>query len=177
MEGILVPLALRGLFGGMLNLPSFLGGGWLGEFFSSMAGGGGAEPPHTLEIALQAVAGLIALAGLAVAHHRYGGKNRQERLAAAAGPVTRPVAFFLAGWRFDDLYRLLFIRPFEALSRFFWERCDEGVIDDSLDRLASLLGRSGVWLGSWTTGRVSVYLMSFAAGMALIMTILAWMVL
>jgi NADH-quinone oxidoreductase subunit L len=177
MEVILLPLAVLGLLGGMLNLPSFLGAGWLGSFFSSVAGGAAAEPSHTLELALQAVAGLIALAGLAIARLRYGGKSRPERVAAAAGPSVGISAFLLNGWRFDDLYRLLFVRPFEALSRFLWERCDEGVIDDSLDRMASMLGRSGVWLGSWTTGRVSVYLLSFAAGMALILTILAWMVL
>jgi NADH-quinone oxidoreductase subunit L len=176
MEAVLIPLALLGLFGGMLNLPSFLGEGWLGRFFSPLGGGTATEPSHTLEIGLQIIAGLVALTGLAVAHLRYGGKRRQERFAAAERPITGTVAFFLAGWRFDDLYRLLFIRPYEALSRFFWERFDEGVIDDSLDRLAHLLGRSGEMMGAWTTGRVSAYLLSFAAGTALILSILAWMV-
>jgi len=177
MEAILIPLALLGLFGGILNLPSFLGGGWLGGLFTPLAGEGGSEPSPSLEMVLQTMAGFVALTGLAIAHYRYGGIRRQERIAAASGPVTSVVAFFLAGWRFDDLYRQLFIRPFEALSRFFWERIDEGVIDDTLDRMARMLGRSGERLGAWTTGRVSVYLLSFAAGMALILTILVWMVL
>ncbi len=84
--------------------------------------------------------------------------------------------FFRNGWRFDDLYRVLFIRPYEALSRFFWERVDEGMLDDSLDRLANLLGRTGQGFGAWTSGRVSAYLLSFAAGAALILTYLAWVV-
>jgi NADH-quinone oxidoreductase subunit L len=177
MEVILIPLALLGLFGGILNLPSYLGGGWLGGFFAPLPGVREAEPSRALEIALQVVAGVAALTGLAVAYFRYGGSRRQRRVSEAEKAPAGMTAFFLNGWRFDELYRWLFIRPYEALSRFFWERCDEGVIDDSLDRLAQLLGWSGQRLGAWTTGRVSVYLLSFAAGLALVMAILAWMVL
>ncbi len=126
------------------------------------------------ELLLQAVAGALALAGLAIAHYRYGGKRREERIAAAAGPTPGMVSFLLNGWRFDDLYRLLFIRPYEWIARIFWERVDEGVIDDSLDRLADVLGWSGQGLGRWTTGRVSVYLLSFAAGLAAVLAWLAW---
>ena len=172
MEAILVPLAFLGLFGGIFNLPDYLGGGWLARFFGTEA----ADLPHGPEVALQATAGALALAGLAIAHFLYGGKRRDARIEVATRPTTAVVSFFLAGWRFDDLYRFLFIRPYEALARFFWQRVDEGVIDDSLDRLAALLGRSGTGLGRWTTGRVSVYLMSFAAGLALIVVYFAWVV-
>ena len=176
MQIILMPLALFGLFGGILNLPDYLGGGWLDRFLAPLAGQGTREAPASLELILQAVAGILALAGLAIAHYFYGGKRRQERIAAAAGPVPGAVAFFLNGWRFDDLYRTIFIRPYEALARILWERVDEGVIDDFLDRLAHILGRTGEGLGSWTTGRVSVYLLSLAAGLALIVAYFAWVV-
>jgi NADH-quinone oxidoreductase subunit L len=176
MEGILIPLAILGLCGGLLDLPSFLGGGWLAGFFSPIASGREAEPSHSLEIILQSVASFVSLTGLAIAHFRYGSSRRHERIAEAEQAPAGMTAFLLQGWRFDDFYRLLFIRPYEVLARFFWERCDEGVIDDSLDRLANFLGWSGEKLGSWTTGRVSVYLLSFAAGMTLILAYLAWTV-
>jgi len=83
-------------------------------------------------------------------------------------------AFLLNGWYLDNLYRLFFIRPYEALARFLWTRVDEGVIDDSLDRLADGIARTGERFGRWTTGRVSVYITSFAAGLALILGWLAW---
>ena len=67
---------------------------------------------------------------------------------AFSNPATGMVAFFLNGWRFDDLYRFLFIRPYGWLAKVLWERVDEGVIDDSLDRLAGLLGRAGEGLGA-----------------------------
>ncbi|HTP64905.1 MAG TPA: NADH-quinone oxidoreductase subunit L [Geobacteraceae bacterium] len=172
MEWTLVPLALLGLFGGILNLPAYLGHGWLNTLFAPLTGGEGAEASHSLEITMQAIAGVIALAGLAVAHYRYGGERRAERLRAAR-ESSGWVEFFLNGWRFDDLYRFLFIRPYEALSRFFWERMDEGLIDGSLDRLAALLGKSGEGLGNWTCGRVSVYILSFAAGATILLAYLA----
>jgi NADH-quinone oxidoreductase subunit L len=173
MEITLIPLALLGLFGGFLNLPSYLGAGWLSTLFSPLTGGMETEVPHSLEVGMQAIAGVIALAGLAVAHFRYGAARRQERIAAAAGPTSAWVEFFLNGWRFDNLYRFIFIRPYEALSRFFWLTVDEGLIDNSLDRLASFLGWSGERIGSWTSGKVSVYIVSFAAGATLLIAYLA----
>jgi NADH-quinone oxidoreductase subunit L len=177
MEWMLLPLALLGLFGGVLNLPAWLGEGWLGRFLVTQAGIKETEALHALELALQGVAAVIALLGVAIAHLRYGGARRRERLAAAETPPTGLTAFCLHGWYFDALYRRIFIRPFEALARILWERFDEGVIDDSLDRFAFVLGRTGQGLGSWATGRVSAYILSFAAGAALILVYLAWVVL
>ena len=174
MEGALVPLALLGLFGGLINLPAYLGAGWLAGFFSTLPGGHEAEASHSLEISLQAIAGVLALAGLGIAHMRYGKAHRQERISAAEGEESGAVAFFRNGWRFDDLYRVLFIRPYEALAGFLWRQVDQGVIDGSLDRLASFLGRSGEGLGAWTNGKVTVYIISFAAGAALLMAYMAW---
>jgi len=171
MEAILIPLALLGMFGGILNLPDYLGGGWLAGFLGTAPTG---EIGHGTELLLQTLAGTLALAGLVIAYLRYGGKRRQERIEAVAGLEPEMVAFFRNGWRCDDLYRFLFIRPYEALARFFWERVDEAVIDDSLDRLAAFLGWSGEGLGLWTSGRVSVYIVSFAAGAALLLAYLAW---
>ena len=33
---------------------------------------------------------------------------------------------------------------------------------------------TGIRLGSWSTGRVSVYLLSFAAGLALVLVYMVW---
>ena len=174
MEAILLPLALLGLFGGLLNLPGYLGEGILGRFLAT-AGMTAPEPAHATELALQGIATLIALAGLAAAHLRYGGSRRAARIAEAVQPATGLIAFLQQGWYADDLYRFLIIRPYERLAGFLWQRVDEGVIDDSLDRLADGLGRTGENLGRWSCGRVSVYLASFAAGAALVAGWLAWM--
>ena len=176
MELVLVPLALLGLFGGVLNLPEYLGGGFLHHFFARLAGGEAAHVSHLEELLLQGVAGALALAGLLAAHLRYGGKAREQRLEEANSPSAL-TSFLLNAWYFDDLYRALLIRPYQALSGILWQRVDEGVIDDSLDRMAAGLGNSGSWLGRWSTGRVSIYIISFAAGGALILGYLAWLTL
>jgi NADH-quinone oxidoreductase subunit L len=176
MQIVLIPLAFLGLFGGVLNLPAYLGGGFLDSFFASLTGGVAAEGSHLEEIALQGVAGALALAGLLGAHLRYSGKAREARMKTAALPMTAPLtAFLLNGWYFDRLYHACLIRPYQALARVLWQSVDEGVIDDTLDKVAAGLGASGSWLGRWSTGRVSLYLFSFAAGGALILGYLAWL--
>uniref|UniRef100_UPI00262DEE82 NADH-quinone oxidoreductase subunit L n=1 Tax=Geobacter sp. TaxID=46610 RepID=UPI00262DEE82 len=174
MEFMLPPLALLGLFGGLLNLPEYLSAGWLGRFFTTALRDGAVQLSPGGELALQGIAAAVSLAGLAAAHLRYGGARRQKRLEEAATTPRGMTAFLLNGWYADSLYRLLVIRPYEALAGFLWRRVDEGVIDDSLDRLADGLGTAGQGLGRWSCGRVSVYLLSFAAGLALILGWLAW---
>ncbi|ACM19633.1 NADH dehydrogenase I, L subunit [Geotalea daltonii FRC-32] len=175
MELMLIPLAILALCGGLLNLPAYLGPGWLEDFLSGTVSKESAGAGHAIELVLQAVATVAALAGLAVAHMRYG-KRRDRVIAAAAQPESGLNAFLLRGWYADDLYRLLFVRPYKALAGILWQRIDEGVIDDALDRLAEILGRVGRDVGCWTTGQVSLYIISFAAGGALILGYLAWVV-
>ncbi len=174
MDLMLLPLAFLGLLGGFMNLPAFLADGWLGRFLATALTDGTVHLSHIDEMVLEGIAALVALAGLAAAHLRYGGLRRQARIDAAAAEPKGITAFLLNGWYADALYRLLFIRPYEALAGFLWRRVDEGVIDDSLDRLADGIGTAGQGLGRWSCGRVSVYLLSFAAGLALILGWLAW---
>jgi len=173
MELVLIPLALLALVGGILDLPGYLGGGFLGSFFAGVPGGHGAEGAHGEEIVLQAVAGVLALAGLGAAHLRYAGKARDARVREADAP-SGAIDFLLNGWYFDRLYDFVLVTPFRRLAAFFWNVVDEGIIDGSLDRLAAFLGDSGIWLGRWSSGRISLYLITFAAGCACILGYLAW---
>ncbi|GFO54086.1 NADH-quinone oxidoreductase subunit L [Geomonas sp. Red276] len=174
MQWVLVPLALFGLFGGVLNLPGYLGGGFLDSFFGHQASG---EVGHSAaqEVALQGVAATLAIFGLLAAHWRYGGKSRVDRVRESSTRPSPLYAFLLNGWYFDRLYRAILIRPYEFLSGIFWEKVDEGVIDDSLDGMSSGLGSTGSWLGRWSNGKVSLYILSFAAGSALVLGYLAWL--
>ncbi len=173
MERSLLPLALLGLCGGLLNLPEYLGHGLLARFLAPLV-----VEPHALssatELALQGVAALLSLLGLGLAHQRYGGARRAQRLQEAAQPARGLQAFCLHGWYLDWLYERLFVRPYHWLSRTLWQQVDEGWIDGNLDRFANLLGRLGQRLGSWGTGRLSHYLLSLAAGAALLIAWLAW---
>lgn len=176
MEWPLIPLAMLGLCGGMLNLPEYLGAGLLHSFLSD-PGNHEQALPHTTELLLQGIAAAVAAAGISAAWFRYGGQRRQESLAKEQQPARGVVAFLLEGWRVDALYDLLIVRPYSRLSSFLWQKVDEGCIDDSLDRMAALFGRCGQWLGSRGQGRVSLSLLGLAAGAVLTICWLAWVVL
>ena len=176
MEYMLLPLALLGLMGGLLNIPAYLGTGLLDSFLAPLNGAGGHLSPAT-ELALQAVASVVSLSGLGFAWWYYGGQRRAVRLKRAEQPSTGIIAFLQAGWYVDALYRLLFIRPYKWLARILWEQVDEGVIDNSLDRTAVQFGRIGQSLGRWGGGRVSVYMLSLVGGATLMVGWFAWVIL
>jgi NADH-quinone oxidoreductase subunit L len=173
MEWPLIPLALLGLCGGLLNLPEYLGTGLLHSFLSQL-GNHQQGLTHATELLLLGTAALVAFAGITTAWLRFGGRRRILRMAEADLPARGIQAFLLEGWRIDALYDLLFIRPYVRLSTFLWQRLDEGCIDDSLDRVAGLLGKSGQRLGAWGEGRVSLSLISLAAGAVLLIVWLTW---
>jgi NADH-quinone oxidoreductase subunit L len=174
MEKILIPLAMFGLFGEALNLPGYLGaGGWLTAFLQPLEQGFGEPLRHMTELSLQLLAALVALAGLAVAHVRYGGGRWRERTQPYPEAIT---AFLANGWYFDRLYRFLFVVPFERIAGFLRTGVEDGAVIPSLDRLAGLASRGGEVLGKWSCGRISPYLVSFAAGAALLLGYMAWVV-
>ncbi|WP_237754369.1 hypothetical protein [Geobacter sp. OR-1] len=120
------------------------------------------------------MAAIVSLWGIALAHYRYGGPRRAQRLADADNPPTFLKSFCLNGWHLDRLYGLLLVRPYQRLAGILWQRIDTGLIDGALDRFAALLGNAGRLLGSWGGGRVSAYLLSLAAGGALLIAYVAW---
>lgn len=174
MRWMLLPLALLGLGGGLLNLPASLGQGGMAQLLAPL--GPGHQHGHSLavELTLQGGSALISLVGLGLAWFRFGGARRALRLAEAEQPSRGLSAFLLAGWHVDGLYRLLIVRPYARLSGVLWQGVDEGLVDHFFDRMGILLGRCGRRLGSWSCGRISIYLFSFSAGAALCIGWFAW---
>ena len=172
----LVPLALLGLFGGILNLPAYLGSnGLLSGFFSALPGFASASHASAAtEIALQFAAATVSLLGMGLAWSRYTGRRRAESLEREEAGL--PLAgFLLNGWYLDSLYRLLFIRPFVCLSRFLWKVVDGVAIDGTLDGLARFTMRLGGLPAGWSTGRVATSLVALAGGAAAVLGYVAWL--
>jgi NADH-quinone oxidoreductase subunit L len=174
----LVPLALLGLCGGLLNLPSYLGHpGVLDGFLGSIPGFAGVEQASPGgEIALQIVAATLSLAGLGLAWWRYTGSRRAEALAREEAGLPG-AGFLLNGWCLDSLYGALIINPFKRLARFFWKQGDEAGIDGTLNGLASLTARLGGLPAAWSTGRVATSLFGLAAGVCVVLAYLVWVTL
>jgi len=176
MTVTLIPLAILGLGGGVLNLPEYLGlPGFLGDFLGVIPGFSGLHSSHMTEIILQTIAAAVSLVGLGLAWLRYMGNRRAEVLTREqAGSIL--ANFLQNGWQLDDLYRLLFIRPFSWLARFLWKGVDEAGIDGTLDSLARFIVRLGGLPAGWSSGRVATSLFGLAGGVAVVLTYLLWII-
>jgi NADH-quinone oxidoreductase subunit L len=172
----LIPLAFLGLLGGILNLPEYLGShGLLSGFLGAIPGFSlTGHASHVTEISLQITAATACIIGLGLAWSRYTGDRRSASLATESGTPPLHIRFLQSGWMLDDLYRLLFIRPFEWLAHVLWKTVDEGGIDGILDRLARLTVRSGGVPAGWSTGRVATTLFGIAGGVAVVLVYLVW---
>jgi NADH-quinone oxidoreductase subunit L len=176
MSLTIIPLALLGLFGGFLNLPSYLADhGLLSGYLAKVGGFAPAEhSSQVTEIMLQIMAATACIIGLGLAWSRYTGDRRAASLATESGEAPIYIRFLQSGWMLDDLYRLLFIRPFCRLASFFWKGIDVAGIDGALDGLAGLTVRLGGVPARWSTGRVATALCGIAGGMALLLVYLVW---
>jgi NADH-quinone oxidoreductase subunit L len=122
------------------------------------------------------MAATACVIGLGLAWSRYTGDRRAASLATESGEAPFHIRFLQSGWMLDELYRLIFIRPFVRLARFFWKGIDEAAIDGSLDGLARLTVRLSGLPARWSTGRVATSLLAIAGGVAVVLGYLAWMV-
>jgi NADH-quinone oxidoreductase subunit L len=164
----LVVLAALSLAGGFVNLPVSMGGRPLmSEFLSPVFSAGHAHLPPGQEMHLQVISAVVALAGILVAWLLY---LRFRAVAAAAvdnaaGHALRD--YWLAGWGFDWLYDLTFVRPFKWMARV--NRAD--FIDyffAGLAQLAVLLHRG---LSRTQTGEVRWYVAVLTLGAVILVAI------
>jgi NADH-quinone oxidoreductase subunit L len=170
----LIPLAILGLFGGLLDLPAYLNQhGLLSGFLSAIPGFAAPANISGVEISLQLAASAASLAGLGLAWFRYMGARRATVLVAeqSGSPLT---LFLLNGWQLDSLFRILFIRPFEWLACFLWKKIDEAVIDAALVGSARFIVRVGQVPARWSSGYVATSLYGLAGGLAIMIAYLVW---
>jgi NADH-quinone oxidoreductase subunit L len=166
MVWTLFPLAALGLFGGLLDLPAFVGGNEALTHLLGPLAGGKPHTSHTLEWGLAAASVLAVLAGWLLARSRY---------RAFSGERRSPTAdFLLQGWQADRLVEKLILAPFRALAHFFWQGSDRMVIDGILDGAGKACMAAGEGIRRLTTGRLSTYLAAFAWGL---LALLGWMLL
>jgi len=160
----LPPLALLGLFGGLLNLPHLYGGHemlshWLGSPSTT-------EPPFVTEIGLLVLMSLFFIAGWLPAHLLYRNFTGEKD-----APWRR---FLLQGWRFDALYEQLILRPYRFIAQFCWIAGDRGLIDGVVEGIGRTMLHWGGYIRLLATGQISFYLQGFAWGLLLM---LGWLLL
>ena len=67
--------------------------------------------------------------------------------------------------RIDELYDVLFVRPFEWLARALWKVVDVLIIDGVLNASAFLVELAGDFLRFLQTGNVRNYALTFLLGL------------
>ncbi|HWZ86380.1 MAG TPA: NADH-quinone oxidoreductase subunit L [Thermoanaerobaculia bacterium] len=168
----LIVLGLLSLVAGWLGLPAVFGehadviGPFLAPVFAPITGhaAAGEAMPHATEWLLMAVSVAVAASGLYLAYVWYAkqGGRTPARLAASYPAVYGLVA---DKYRIDELYDVLFVRPFAWLARTLWKVVDVLIIDGFLNAAAFLVELAGDFLRFLQTGNVRNYALTFFLGL------------
>jgi len=155
----LIPLAFLGLCAGLLNLPHlFAGGSWLSDWLG-----------REQDVLHLAIATEYLLIGTAVAVFVLGWLLAAWRYRRY---VQRPVSvideFFLNGWRADDLFNLLLVRPFTKIGRFCSQGVEVGLIEGVLSGTVRSCNDLGTRLRGLGAGKINLYLHGLVWGFVVI---------
>jgi NADH-quinone oxidoreductase subunit L len=161
----LIVLAIGSIFTGWLGAPEYLWESrwdtWLAPIF------GTAHEAHAaasaVEIYLMLLTVALVLVAILLAYFFYGRPARMpERLAAAVGGI--PYRISLNKYYVDEIYDLLIVRPFTAISGWLARVFDPYVVDGAVNGIGQAArGLSSLWRGM-QTGNVQDYLVGFLVG-------------
>ena len=177
MTAPLVVLAILSFVGGWIGLPRVFGENldrftaFLSPILLPLASAAERAEPglsHGAEWLLMGVSVAAAVAGLLLARSWYvRGQGRVPDRIAASFPAA--YALLAEKFRVDELYGLLFVRPFDWLARMLWKVVDVLVIDGILNAGAFLVELVGDLLRFLQTGNVRNYALSLFLGLIALM--------
>ena len=170
MTGPLVVLGILSAFGGLLNLPPFLGGGaalerWIEPVTAPSAAFFRLQMPHgNTELFLIGAAVLVGIVGLLA-----GWRATLQRPIPVAAEAPADTGFWRVVYRkyyVDEIYDAVIVRPLVWLSRVvLWKGVDQGVVDGAAVNGTARVSRGLGWLGSrLQTGQVGIYVVLFLVG-------------
>ena len=170
MTGPLLVLGVLTAIGGVINLPTFVGGHhWLESWLEPVTAAGAAfarvELPHgTTELLLVGGAVLVGVVGLLLGYRATLARRIPTAREASA---ERGLARMLnRKYYVDELYDAAIVRPFVWFSRVvLWKGVDQGLLDGAAVNGTAKLSRGLGWLGSrLQTGQVGLYIVLFLVG-------------
>jgi NADH-quinone oxidoreductase subunit L len=176
----LVVLAFLSAVGGFVGLPEVFGeranriAAFLAPVIPPVFLPGRETETHHLPVSsewlLIGVSVAVALAGLLLAWKWYGKENGRPAAKLAA---SFPALYALVAdkFRVDELYDVLFVRPFVWLARMLWKVIDVLLIDGVLNAGAFLVELTGDALRFLQTGNVRNYALTFLLGIVALVLI------
>jgi len=179
MTRVLWPLAVLALGAGLLNLP--LGGarGWLDTILAGIPGAAPALPEASGMAAHESgfSAELIDLAagalGFVLAWFFYAPGRRPDAGVLGAREDGALPGILRSGLGLDALYNALFAKPYAALARVLWKGVDAGIIDGAVMGSGRVMIAGSDAVRPMSTGKLSLYLAVLAAGLTLLLVVLA----
>jgi NADH-quinone oxidoreductase subunit L len=158
----LMALALLTVMAGALGLPFVDGETPLGLFLAPVLAEvheGEAFPFWVVPV----FASMLTLGGLLLAWLFYA---PNARLSPSRVAERLPWAYRFVWHKLyvDELYGLLFVRPFKALGGFFWQVVDDGLVDGAVNGVGRALGGVGQLGRRWQTGYARSYALSILLG-------------
>jgi len=171
----LMILALLSLVGGWFAFPALWGGAnYFAEFLAPVFGvsePAGGEAAHSLEVILSGVAVAAAFIGLITAWRMYGKEVKR-------GPSEGFHKVLYNKYYVDELYQAAIVGPLVWLSRnVFWKVVDVGVIDGTVNGIASGTTAVGDKMRHTQSGNTRSYAVWVLVGALVVFGIIFWPIL
>ena len=132
-----------------------------------------AEEEHHVSLATTITFGVIstgvALAGIFLAYLTY--IRGTINPVAVAQRFSGIYNFLYNKWYFDEIYDRLLVQPLKTLASFAWRVIDEGIIDATVNGVATGIGAISQRLRHVQTGLVANYALAIALGMVVLVGI------
>jgi NADH-quinone oxidoreductase subunit L len=115
------------------------------------------------------ISSVVALGGILLAVARYRGAASAADIVARDRSLTRGAYDFLLNkWRWDELYDAVLVRPLSALAVLLWRVVDVGIIDATVNGVATGIGAVSQRLRHVQTGLLANYALGIAIGMVVL---------
>jgi NADH-quinone oxidoreductase subunit L len=162
----LMVLAVLSVIGGLLNLPSLLGGHhWMSHFLEHTTPGLGAikhlELSNGQISMLMISASVLTLIALVVSYVVY---VKKESNALADSEISGWTKLSANKLYLDEIYAFLFVKPLEKISTFGHNVLEVQILNKSIYGLANMISKSGEIVRKWQTGIVSSYILWMVFG-------------
>ncbi|TKC56852.1 NADH-quinone oxidoreductase subunit L [Pedobacter hiemivivus] len=159
----LIVLAVLSAIGGVIGIPEALGGShWLSHWLSPVIKHVGESPDHATEYMLMAVSVVGVLISIAVAYGKYVKQNHIP--IPDEGKRTGLANLSYNKFYFDEIYNVLFTKPLDAISGFFYKIVDNKIVDGIVNGLGWTTSEASKGLRLLQTGNVGFYIFMMVIG-------------